>query len=87
MSQNIDPFDEVTLDDSFVARGAKESTAAERAERAARIAGGNDRLNAAGQIADGSGKPVFHRRRRSTPWIAIGVVGALAILAIALIAR
>jgi hypothetical protein len=87
MSENPDPFDDVVLDDSFIAGGVKEPTAAERTERAARIARGNDRLSAAGEIAVGSGKPSYQRLRKSTPWILIGVVVAVAIVAVAFLVR
>ena len=87
MTSEPDPFDELVLDDDFVAGGPKEAAADERIEKANRIARSNDRLRASGEIADGSGKPRFHRVRKSAPWIAIGVVVAVGILVIALIAR
>ena len=64
-----------------------EASAAERIAQARRIARGNDRLHAAGEIADGAGKPVFRRTRRLVPWIAIGASVAVAIVVIALISR
>jgi hypothetical protein len=87
MTSEPDPFDELVLDDDFVAGGPKEAAADERIEKANRIARSNDRLKASGEIADGSGKPRFHRVRKSAPWIAIGVVVAVGILVVALIAR
>ena len=81
----VDPFDDIVLDESFVAGGPKEAAADERIEQAARIARSNDRLRAAGEIADGSGKPGL--RRRSLPWIAIGAVVAVAIVVVVLIVR
>ena len=82
-----DPFDDLVLDESFIAGAPKEDAADERIAKAARIARGNDRLAAAGEIADGSGKPAYGRLRRSTPWIAIGIAAAVAIIAAALLAR
>lgn len=87
MTTEPDPFDELVLDEDFVSSGVKEPTAEERVAKAQRIARANDELKASGEIADGSGKPRFHRVRRSAPWIAIGVVIAVAIVVIALIAR
>jgi ElaB/YqjD/DUF883 family membrane-anchored ribosome-binding protein len=87
MTSEPDPFDELVLDEDFVAGGPKEAAADERIERASRIARSNDRLRASGEIADGSGKPRFHRVRKSAPWIAIGVVVAVGIVVVALIAR
>ena len=87
MSTEPDPFDELVLDEDFVAGGPKESTADERIARAQRIARSNDRLQAAGEISDGSGKPRYSRARRSAPWIAIGAVVAIAIVVIVLIVR
>lgn len=82
-----DPFDELVLDEDFVTGGVAEASAEERIAKAQRIARSNDRLRASGEIADGSGKPRFHKVRRSAPWIAIGAGVAIAIVVIALIAR
>lgn len=82
-----DPFDDLVLDEDFVAGGSKEPTADERIAKASRIARSNDRLKAQGEIADGSGKPVYQRLRKSTPWILIGVIASVAILVIVLVAR
>lgn len=82
-----DPFDDLVLDEDFVTGGVSEASAEERIAKAQRIARSNDRLRASGEIADGSGKPRFHKVRRSAPWIAIGVGIAVAIVVIALIAR
>lgn len=87
MATEPDPFDDLVLDDEFVAGGVAEAAADERIAKAQRIARSNDRLRASGEIADGSGKPRFHRVRRSAPWIAIGVTVAVAIVVIALVAR
>ncbi|MDP1879269.1 MAG: hypothetical protein Q8M17_17105 [Actinomycetota bacterium] len=80
-------LDGLVLDDDFVSGGPKEATADERIAKAARIARSNDRLRAAGEISDGSGKPRFARTRRSAPWIAIGAAVAIAIVVIVLVAR
>lgn len=87
MTSEPDPFDELVLDDDFVSGGVKEPAAEERIAKAQRIARRNDRLKASGEISDGSGKPKFHRVRRSAPWIAIGAVIAVGIVIVALIAR
>lgn len=87
MTSEPDPFDEIVLDDDFVTGGVKEPTAEERIAKAQRIARSNDRLKASGEISDGSGKPRFHRVRRSAPWIAIGAAIAIAVVVVALIAR
>jgi hypothetical protein len=87
MSSEPDPFDELVLDEDFVNSGPKEAAADERIAQANRIARSNDRLKASGEIADGSGKPRFQRVRKSAPWVAIGVVVAVAIVVVALIAR
>ena len=82
-----DPFEEIVLDDDFIAGGVKEPTAQERAARLRHIAAANDRLKAAGEISDGTGKPRFHAIRKSAPWIAIGAVIAVTIVVVVLIAR
>ncbi len=87
MTTEPDPFDEVVLDEDFVAGGIKEPAADERIDRMQRIASANDRLRASGEIADGSGKPRFHAVRRSAPWIAIGAVVGAAIIIVVLISR
>ena len=87
MSTEPDPFDELVLDESFVADGVKEASADERIEQANRIARGNDRLRREGEIADGTGKPRFQRARKSAPWIAVGAVIGIAIVVIVLIVR
>ena len=80
-------LDELVLDESFVAEGVKEAAADERIAQANRIARSNDRLRASGEISDGSGKPRFHRVRKSAPWIAIGAVIAIGIVVVVLIVR
>jgi hypothetical protein len=87
MTSSPDEFDELVLDEDFVTGGVKEPTAEERIAKAQRIARSNDQLRASGEISDGSGKPRFHRVRKSAPWIVIGAVIAGAIVVIALIAR
>lgn len=87
MASEPDPFAEIVLDEDFVSGGVKEQTADERVEQAQRIARSNDRLRASGEISDGSGKPRFHRVRKSAPWIAIGAAIGIGIIVIVLIAR
>ena len=87
MSTEPDPFDDLVLDEEFVSGGVAEPAADERIAKAQRIARSNDRLRASGEIADGSGKPRFHRVRKSAPWILIGAVVAGAIIVVVLIAR
>jgi hypothetical protein len=87
MTSEPDPFDELVLDEEFVSGGVSEATAEERIEKARRIARSNDRLKASGEISDGSGKPRFHRVRKSAPWIAIGAVIAIGIVVVVLIVR
>ena len=87
MSTEPDPFDELVLDESFVAEGVKEAAADERIAQANRIARSNDRLRASGEISGGSGKPRFHRVRKSAPWIAIGAAIAIGIEVVVLIVR
>ena len=87
MTHEPDPFDELVLDESFIAEGPKEAAADERIAQANRIARSNDRLKAQGEIAVGSGKPRFQRVRKSAPWIAIGAIVGIAIIAIVLVAR
>ncbi len=85
--ESPDPFDDLVLDESFASGGPKESSAEERIAAANRIARNNDRLKAQGEISDGSGKPRYSKLRRSTPWIAIAVVAAVAIVVVAIIVR
>jgi len=73
-------------EDGFLAAGPKEASAEERAAQAARIARGNDRLRAAGQIADGTGKPAYRRASKVAPWIGIGAAVAVLIVVVALLA-
>jgi hypothetical protein len=82
-----DPFDELVIDESFAAGGPREESAEERVARARRIARENDRLRAAGEISDGSGKPGFRRMRRSAPWILVGAIVAGVIVLVAVLAR
>jgi len=74
-------------DEGFLAAGPKEPSAEERAQKAARIARENDRLRRAGEISDGTGKPVYQRRSRLAPWIGIGAAVAVLIVVVALLAR
>jgi hypothetical protein len=87
MSTEPDPFDDLVLDDDFVNGGVAEAAADERIAKMQRIARDNDRLRHQGEISDGTGKPRYHRIRKSAPWIVIGAVVAGAIVVVALIAR
>lgn len=85
--EDLDRLDELVLDEDFVSGGVAEASAEDRIAQAQRIARANDRLRAQGEIADGTGKPVYRRMRRSAPWIAIGAVVAGVIVVLALLAR
>lgn len=87
MTSEPDPFDELILNEDFIADGPKEATAEERIAKANRIARSNDRLKAAGEISDGSGKPRFQRARKSAPWIVVGAVIGIAIIVVVLVVR
>lgn len=85
-----DPFDElddIVLDEDFIAGGAREEAGADRIAKARRVARANDRLRAEGEISDGTGKPRFHRIRKSIPWIVIGASIAIGIVVVAILAR
>lgn len=82
----LDRIDELVLDEDFVKGGRTEASADERIAKAQRIARENTRLRKAGEIADGSGKPVFRMRKRSV-WLIAAAVTAGAIVLIALLAR
>ena len=73
-------------DDFAIDAAPKELTAEERVAKAARIARENDRLKKAGQIADGSGKPVYRRASKVAPWVGIGAAVAIVIIVVALMA-
>lgn len=81
-----DPFDEL-LDPEQLAKAPREDDAEARIAKARRIAAANDRLSAAGEIADGTGKPASRRVRRAAPWVAIGAAVGIVIVVIALVAR
>ena len=87
MTSGPDDFDEIVLDEDFVSQGVTEGSADERIAKAQRIARANNELRRAGEISDGSGKPAYHRVRRSAPWIAIAVAVSVAIVLVAVIAR
>ena len=84
MANEPDPFDELLRDD-FLDRAPREASAEERLAKARRIAAENNRLRAAGEIADGSGKPRFHARRRKSYIIAISAAVAVGIVVLAII--
>ena len=81
-----DPFDEL-LDPEQLAKAPREDDAEARIARARRIAAANDRLAAAGEIADGTGKPGSRGMRRAAPWVAIGAAVGIVIVVLALVAR
>ena len=81
-----DPFGEL-LDPEAVANAPREDAAEARIGKARRSAAANNRLAAAGEIADGTGKPASRRVRRAAPWVAIGAVVAVVIVVLALVAR
>lgn len=80
-----DDLDGLVLDEDFVQAGRPEPSADERVAKARRIAHANDALRAHGEIADGSGKPVFHRASRRSRVIAISAVVAIAIVVVVLL--
>jgi hypothetical protein len=82
-----EPFDEFEFDETFLADAPKEASAEERLAQARRIARANDQLRARGEIADGSGKPMFRKMRKGAPWILIGAVVGGVIILIAVLAN
>ncbi len=65
MDKPGDEIPDFIPDDFAIDAAPKEPTAEERAAKMARIARENDRLQKAGQIADGSGKPAYRRASQS----------------------
>jgi hypothetical protein len=86
MNDSSSDFDEL-LDPEFLSKAPKEASADERIAQASRIARGNERLERAGEISDGVGKPKYSQMRKSAPWIAIGAVIGITIVVLALTAR
>jgi len=88
MTSSPDPeIPDFIPDDAFTcSSGPREPSAAERAEKAARIAKENDRLRKAGLISDGTGKPVYQRSKTLAPWVGIGAAVAVVIVIVALLA-
>ncbi len=84
--RGADDFDGFVLDEAFVQGGVAEPSAEERIATARRIARGNDRLHAQGEISDGSGKPVFQRTRRRTAVIWIAAILSVSIVALTVFA-
>ena len=66
------------FDEAFIQAGRREPSAQERVDKARRIAQEHDRLERAGEIASGTGKPAFRKRRRRS--LFLGVAGGLAVL-------
>lgn len=79
-----DPFDEL-LDPRFIASAPKEAPGTERIAKAKRITAQHQKLQKAGQIADGTGKPEYRFKKRSF-WIATAAVIAVVIVVIAVVA-
>jgi hypothetical protein len=86
VSDSSPNFDEL-LDPEFSSKGPKEASAQERIAQASRIAKANEALKRQGEISDGVGKPKYGHARKSAPWIVIGAVIGVTILAFALLAR
>ncbi len=80
-------FDDLVIDESFLAGAPREESADERVARMRRIAQENDRLRQAGEIADGAGKPRYSRTARTVSWILIGSLAGGAIITAALLVR
>lgn len=80
-----DELDDLVLDEDFINAGRREPSADERVSRAQRIARQNDHLKRQGEIADGSGKPVYQRASRRSRIIAIAAVCAVGIVVVTLI--
>lgn len=88
MTSSPDPeIPDFVPDDAFTSSsGPREPSAQERADTAARIARENDRLRRAGQIADGTGKPLYRRSSKIAPWVGIGAAVAVVIVLLAVLA-
>lgn len=87
LDADLDKLAQLASDPAFVQGGPKEDSASLRAERYARIARGNDALSKAGEISNGTGKPVFHAsRKRSFLIIGFSLV-AVGIVVVALLVR
>lgn len=86
MDKPGDEIPDFIPDDFAIDAAPKEPTAEERAAKMARIARENDRLQKAGQIADGSGKPAYRRASKVAPWVGIGAAVAILIVVVALLA-
>ena len=79
-NDNAADVDALVLDEDFIRGGRREATAEERLAQARRIARANDQLRAAGEIADGTGKPGRRPRRSWLVWTAAGVaIGVIVI--------
>lgn len=90
-NQTPDEFDidaelqKLVLDEEFVNAGPNEAPADERVARAQRIARANNALQRDGEIADGTGKPRFRKRKRNIVVLSAAIV-AVAIVLVAVIA-
>lgn len=85
--EGTDDLDGLVLDEAFIRGGVAEPSAEERIAAARRIARANDRLQAQGEIADGSGKPAFRTDGRGLTILAIATCVAAVVVIVALIAR
>ena len=81
-NDNAADVDALVLDEDFIRGGRPEATAEERLAQARRIARANDQLRAAGEIADGTGKPGRRPRRSWLVWTAAGVAIGVIVLAV-----
>lgn len=81
-ADNAADVDAFVLDEDFIRGGRREATAEERLAQARRIARANDQLRAAGEIADGTGKPGRRPRRSWLVWTAAGAAIGVLVLAV-----
>lgn len=81
------PEPEPVFDEAFIQAGRPEASAEERLAKARRIARENNRLERAGEIASGTGKPAYRRGRRRNFFLVAAAGVAVLIVVIALIAR
>jgi len=73
------------FDEAFIRGGRPEPSAQERADKARRIAQEHERLERAGEIASGTGKPAFRQRQRRSVFLGLAVGLAVLIVVVAVI--
>lgn len=73
------------FDEAFIQAGRREPSADERVAKAQRIAREHGRLERAGEIASGTGKPVFRQRRRRNLFLGLAAGVAVLIVLVAVI--